>query len=205
LTFGLAGLPAESSLSAQSSLRLTTAPRTCLPGAQALLYLVPCTLGVVLLLAAGRGELRELMHVALEPADEELQVDAGAAAEPGSDWDDGDEGGAVSGSERVALLAGAPASTSGGGGGGNSDSSSGRQQRSRRAALAAPGPVAEGVQGAAWWPHQQQQQQQQQCDWGGTPLPNSQQEQAVSSNRLPRPRSRSSSGSRSKQLGCSDL
>lgn len=85
------------------------------PAAQALLYLVPCTLGIVLLLAVARGELQVLLDAVLDPQDDTLEVDATDSADgpvPGT---------AANGSaeQRVALLAGQQ--------GGSSSSGTGEQ------------------------------------------------------------------------------
>lgn len=65
---------------------------------QALLYLVPCTLGVVLLLAACRGELHLLLDAVLDPQEESLEVDATDA--------NGSAAAGAPGEQHVALLAG---------------------------------------------------------------------------------------------------
>lgn len=62
------------------------------PLPQALLYLVPCTLGVVLVLALVRGELQLLLDVALDPQEDELEVDATDDAAGGGNGVDGSAG-----------------------------------------------------------------------------------------------------------------
>jgi hypothetical protein len=66
--------------------------------AQALLYLVPCTLGVVLLLAACRGELHLLLDAVLDSQEESVEVDATDA--------NGSAAAGAPGEQHVALLAG---------------------------------------------------------------------------------------------------
>lgn len=105
---------------------------------QALLYLVPCTLGVVLSMAVARGELHLLLDAALDGQDDAIDVDATDGAAGPDDGDRNTEGGqqrARSGSaaaaggwhavgsahdgiaeQRVALLAGQQGSSSGDGG-----------------------------------------------------------------------------------------
>jgi hypothetical protein len=83
-----------------------------LRAAQALLYLVPCTLGVVLLLAVARGELPLLLDAVLDPQDDTLEVDATDGA--GEPHDSAGNGGA---DQRVALLAAQQGARSSSGGG----------------------------------------------------------------------------------------
>jgi hypothetical protein len=92
--------------------------RRCCPAAadivftpQALLYLVPCTLGVVLLLALSRGELHLLLDASLDPSHgDSLEVDA-------TDRDGGPDGLLDGpGEQQVALLAGQQGSRSSSGG-----------------------------------------------------------------------------------------
>ena len=65
---------------------------------QALLYLVPCTLGVVLLLAVSRGELHLLLDAVLEPQEDAVEVDATGS--------DGAAADAAAREQHVALLSG---------------------------------------------------------------------------------------------------
>lgn len=81
---------------------------------QALLYLVPCTLGIVLLLALSRGELHLLLDAVLDPQEDALEVDATDGLDGPSDAAANNAG------QRVALLAGEQGtrhSNSGSGGG----------------------------------------------------------------------------------------
>lgn len=85
---------------------------------QALLYLVPCTLGIVLLLALSRGELHLLLDAVLDPLEDALEVDA---TDGGLDGTGSDAAAANSAGQRVALLAGEQGmrrSSSNGSGGG---------------------------------------------------------------------------------------
>lgn len=86
----------------------------CTLSVQALLYLVPCTLGVVLLLALSRGELHLLLDAVLDPQEDALEVDATDGLDGPSDAAANNAG------QRVALLAGEQGtrrSNSGSGGG----------------------------------------------------------------------------------------